>query len=501
MAKKSTFDFDKLPEVFVSSKVMASSVSKAVKKGRLRKLGSRLYAKNMTEAPEAIVRRNWHFLLRDYFPDALISDRTALENRPAIDGSIFIISAGTRTVGLPGITFRPRKGPPALESDLPFLGGIRLSSAPRAWLENMRGSRKRRAQVARTLSKEELEERLDALLRQGGETALNQLRDQAREASQQLGMTDEFRSLDELIGTFLGTREAELKTAIGQARKRGMPYDPDRLESFKQLFEQLRARAPVVRPAGGMSDSAKTNLAFFEAYFSNYIEGTEFTIEEAMEIVFKGVIPRERPADAHDILETYRIVSDSVELARRPRSFGDLISLLKGRHTTVMGMRPDKMPGQFKAKENRAGSTVFVAPDLVLGTLEKGYEIYRGIESALARAIFVMFLVSETHPFVDGNGRIARIMMNAELVAEGERKIIIPTVFRNNYISALKALSQPGKCTPLIQVLDFAQRYTAAIQWDGFDNARSELQATNAFMDSNEAEDKGIRLVLPKAVG
>lgn len=38
------------------------------------------------------------------------------------------------------------------------------------------------------------------------------------------------------------------------------------------------------------------------------------------------------------------------------------------------------------------------------------------------------FLISEIHPFNDGNGRLARIMMNAELVAENEEKIIIPTV-------------------------------------------------------------------------
>ena len=90
--------------------------------------------------------------------------------------------------------------------------------------------------------------------------------------------------------------------------------------------------------------------------------------------------------------------------------------------------------------------------------------------------------------------------MNAELVADDEQKIIIPTVYRNNYLSALKALSQAGKTTPFIRVLDFAQRYTASIRWEDFDMARADLQATNAFMDANEAEDKGVRLVLPKDV-
>ena len=62
----------------------------------------------------------------------------------------------------------------------------------------------------------------------------------------------------------------------------------------------------------------------------------------------------------------------------------------------------------------------------------------------------------------------------------------------------LKALSQSGKSTPFIQALDFAQRYTRSIRWEDFEIARADLQATNAFMDANEAEDKGLRLVLPK---
>ncbi len=268
--KKWSFKLSSLPEVFVSSKAMSSAVSKAVKAGRLRKLGSRLYTQNMTEAPDLIVRRNWHSLLKDYFPDALIADRTALENRPAPDGSVFIISSGSRAVELPGITFRPRKGHPPLENDLPFLGDIHLSSAPRAWLENMRKTRARCAEVARTLSKSELEERLDGLLRQSGEAALNKLRDDACGVSKQLGMTEEFHELDELIGAFLGTRDTKLETPVGQARKRGLPYDPESLKLFELLFEALRARSPVTRTAASMTDSAKTNLSVRTIFDGNH---------------------------------------------------------------------------------------------------------------------------------------------------------------------------------------------------------------------------------------
>jgi Fic/DOC family protein len=40
-----------------------------------------------------------------------------------------------------------------------------------------------------------------------------------------------------------------------------------------------------------------------------------------------------------------------------------------------------------------------------------------GLDTALERAVYTMFHISEVHPFDDGNGRVARVMMNAELVA------------------------------------------------------------------------------------
>jgi hypothetical protein len=47
-------------------------------------------------------------------------------------------------------------------------------------------------------------------------------------------------------------------------------------------------------------------------------------------------------------------------MSRLPRSFEDLLALLKTRHAQIMEGRPDKGPGSFKADPNRAGATVFV---------------------------------------------------------------------------------------------------------------------------------------------
>lgn len=90
-------------------------------------------------------------------------------------------------------------------------------------------------------------------------------------------------------------------------------------------------------------------------------------------------------------------------------------------------------------------------------------------------------------------------MMNAELVAAGEERIIIPTVYSNNYLTALKALSQSVQPTPIIRTLDFARKWVAAVPWTDLETARRALESCHTFVDPTEADDHGIRLRLPNA--
>lgn len=96
--------------------------------------------------------------------------------------------------------------------------------------------------------------------------------------------------------------------------------------------------------------------------------------------------------------------------------------------------------------------------------------------------------VHEVHPFADGNGRVARIMMNAELVAAGQERIIIPTSYRTDYLGALKAMTHNAHMILLIQMLDYAQQYTHAIDWSDLQAARHMLEQTGAFSDGESAK-------------
>ena len=134
-----------------------------------------------------------------------------------------------------------------------------------------------------------------------------------------------------------------------------------------------------------------------------------------MDLVFEGKIPARRPKDAHDILGTYKIVSDPQEMRKTPGSYPELENLLQHRHRLLLQERPEANAGVFKEKPNRAGNTFFVpAPD-VAGTLEKGLALYQDLPAGLSRAILMMFLISEVHPFTDVNAEHPLFLQQPQL--------------------------------------------------------------------------------------
>ena len=471
-----------LPEVFLSTRELSKTVSRMVKAGTARKLGPKLYTRNMKDTPGAVVSRNLWPITAQLMPGSVVSHRTAFENRAAPDGSVFLSGPYPRQIKLPGIVLRQVEGRGAVEGDTPYMGTLFLASRPRTFLENLLPSRQT-GKVSKTVGREGVEQRLAEVLRISGEEALNQLRDQARIIAPILGLEDQFQTLTGLIGTLLQSHSVALTAPTARAYAAGEPYDPNRLPVFEALFAALRTTSAARRPDNAAKPPAFYNAAFFDAYFSNYIEGTDFPVDQAIRIVFHHEVPPDRPQDAHDVLGTYRIVASQEEMHQRPRNFEDFLTLLKRRHALIMESRSDKLPGQFKTANNQAGSTQFVSRELVPGTLRQGFGMYQALEEPFARALFIMFLVAEVHPFMDGNGRMARVMMNAELVAGDQTRIFIPSVYRNEYVGSLKRLTNHREPGSFIRVMDYAQQFVSRIDFADLHGATRMLTNHHAFFD------------------
>lgn len=483
-------------EIILSSSNTKESqaISRALAKGKLRKLATRIYTSNLTDPPEIIVKRNSYFILGKLFPNAIISHRSALEGGISKDGIIFLSYKYNKFVELPGLTVRLLKSKGSIENDIQFFNHLYISSRPRAFLENMQSSRGD-LQHRKSLSAEKVEARLEKIITIYGVGEINKLRDQASIISPILKMEKEFKILDKVISALLGKHDiATLKTKQGKSRAEGFPYDPYRVELFAILAAKLQAEIFPQRHFDYNNSTCLKNLSFFESYFSNFIEGTEFEIDEAADIIFHNKIIANRVADSHDILGTYKIVSSMDEMCKPINELETLIKLLKSRHILLMEGHPEKKPGFFKDIANRAGNTVFVQPENVIGTLKKGFELYTQLEPGLARAIYSMFFISEIHPFLDGNGRIARIMMNAELTQSHLARIIIPTVYREDYLLSLRRFSKQSDPEAYIKMMLRAYEFTSRINFSGYEIALNILKNCHAFMLPHEG-----KLIIPRS--
>jgi hypothetical protein len=420
--------------IFASSnKSISNQISKAEKEGKIKKIAPRIYTTNLRDSEEYIIKRHFFDILKWRFPDAVISHRSASELKPTESGNFFLTSNYTKKItDLKGITFNIMKGKPALESDV-NLGGIYASSEWRWILENMQISRKKNEE-SKLFPIEYIEDRLEKIIIREGEEGINKFRDKARVIAKQLNYDNEFDKLNAIISALLNTHNATvLSSDSAKARAVGMPYDSKRIELFEILYNKLKSYYFPERTDKNASEDSFRLFSFFEAYFSNYIEGTKFIIEDAKKIVDTGIAMPKRIKDSHDILGTFHIVSNSYEMSIIPSSAENLIDVLKHRHLIMMSGRAEEVnAGEFKNQNNRAGNTEFVDFSLVAGTLKQGFKYYAALNDPMAKAIFMMFMISEVHPFTDGNGRISRIMGNAELFKSGLSRIIVPTVFRED---------------------------------------------------------------------
>ena len=485
--------------LFFADVASRTTLSKAVGDGRIRRLAPRIYSADLVSAGSEIIWKNWSLLCGHLLPGAVIVDRSAATSGVIFDGSLTVAAdTGRKAIKLPGLEIRIRPGTPH-QSDSPWTHGLVMSSPARTLVDNLEPSRSRGGRPSRTLTMTELEDWVAGKYIAWGPERTYRLRVQARDLAAETGRAHHVDTIDALFDQLTGIEPVRPRAGqLFRAVKSGQGWDERRIRMFAQAADTLSKLPPPAVPDWLPECDPPGDLPFYESYFSNYIEGTTFTVDQARHIVETGTPPAERPADGHDILGTYRCVVDPIGRAATSTDPDELIGHLITRHQEIMRGRPDKHPGIWKTENNRVGAYDFVDKDLVEGTLRRGLEHVGVLPEGLARALYVMIVITEVHPFEDGNGRIARVMMNAELSATAAARIVIPSVYRDEYLGGLRRTSTTdGDIGAYVRVMTYAWRWSAAMPWNDPAATEGQLTATNALLDSTDAEVRGVRLELP----
>ena len=203
------------------------------------------------------------------------------------------------------------------------------------------------------------------------------------------------------------------------------PADPplELDESLTELLSEATAAMGRLRVAGAMVPNADWFLYGFvrkEAVVSSQIEGTQATLADILE--FEATSRTERPEDVEEVCNYV----DALTWARRelfkPKGLPLSTRMLCGAHKRLMrGARgANRQPGEIRRSQNwiggtRPGNARLVPPPAdevpgALSALEKWLHKSDPL-SPLVRAGLAHVQFETIHPFLDGNGRIGRLLI------------------------------------------------------------------------------------------
>lgn len=456
----------------------------------MQRLASGIYSDDTVRTPEEVVEREWRTIVGKVMPGTVVTYANAFTGQPD-QGELNVSHPRRRPLLLPGLTIRPDMGGRRDPDDIPYGDGIFLASPTRGLIDNSEDHPGRPSTRVRKLSRGQLHDQVVDFVNGTTPDRVDRLLQDVRARAP--------KKVAEGISVVIAAARAQINTVDTPSRAMraaqiGEGYDRTRVARFATFIDAITTLAPVTRH--DINQIATSTIPFWESYFSNYIEGTEFRVDEAADIIYAGA-DHGRPEDAHDISGTFQVVS-SADMRVEPRDADEFLDHLRHRHATMMKARPNTSPGQWKERANRAGASEFVAPELVQGTLRAGWEEGQRILDPFGKAVYVQFLVSEVHPFTDGNGRSSRVAMNNILVASGQHRVIVPTILRLDYLSALRRATHDGGPDALFRVFDHAQHWVSRGDWSSVDSGLTYCHDTNALVEASTAEQERLHLVVPR---
>lgn len=190
---------------------------------------------------------------------------------------------------------------------------------------------------------------------------------------------------------------------------------------------------------------AETEVAE-QVYNSNAIENSTLTLEETEKILLQ--IDLDRFISEREIFEAKnlaRVVEYIDKKAKEQELNLETILLL---HKMLISNIRDDVAGRFR-KENewvRVGSHIAVDPKEVVERLKKMFAEYNATsrENVIKRIAKIHLVFEHIHPFIDGNGRIGRVINNYLLIREGFVPINIKFIDRKMYYDAFKEFDLTG---------------------------------------------------------
>jgi Fic family protein len=283
------------------------------------------------------------------------------------------------------------------------------------------------------------------------------------------------------------------------------------MEILNQV-QNLKAELDSLRPISPDREAAiLQKLRLDWNFHSNHLEGNSLTYGETKALILFGITAAGKPLKDHFEMTGHdEAIKWIEEVVREHRPLTDnfirqLHELILKEPYEVDAITPDGKPtrkkinvGAYKTSANHVLTPTgeifrFATPEETPAKMADLIEWYRQKKDdpethplLLAAEFHYKFI--RIHPFDDGNGRTARILMNFILMQNGYPPVIVRTEDKHNYIAALRQ-ADAGIITPFIEYIGRNLEYSLEIMIRG---------AKGESIDEPDDVDKEVALLKQK---
>jgi Fic family protein len=183
-----------------------------------------------------------------------------------------------------------------------------------------------------------------------------------------------------------------------------------------------------------------------QVYNSNAIENSTLSLEETEKILLQ--IDLDRYINEREIFEAKNLARVVTYINKKAKEQELSLEVILSLHKMLIANIRDDIAGRFRQENEfvRVGNHIAPAPKEVVERLEQMLADYNATshENIIKRIARLHLAFEYTHPFVDGNGRIGRVINNYLFIREGFVSINIKFIDRKRYYDAFKEFDEKG---------------------------------------------------------
>jgi len=227
------------------------------------------------------------------------------------------------------------------------------------------------------------------------------------------------------------------------------------LELIKDA-EELARQVNEIRPLSGeVLEQIQKRLLGDRVYNSNAIEGNRLTLRETIQVLEAGaVVDVGRKRDAVEALNLEKAIAKVQAMVDDRKQWSNLSTFLDVHATLMEGV--DDCAGTLRNASVMIRGAKYQPPGegQVRPLLDQFFEfLAEATEVApIVLATWTHWTIARIHPFLDGNGRMARLWQDLVLFGGGYTAAVIPVTDRNEYYGTLTA-ADAGDFKPMTRLI------------------------------------------------